>query len=96
MDQTFKEIKDSLSENCHECKLIDQKIAYIVEFKNKEDAEWFENEIIYPEGKIENSLIENVMNFSKEAYEFAKVMYSHGYTFEVKDNDKLIDKIKER
>ncbi len=96
MDETFKEIKDALSKNCDECKLIDQKIAYIVEFKNKEDADWFENEVVYPEGKMENSPIKNVMTFSKDAEEFAKVMYSHAYTFEVKDKNRLIEKIKER
>jgi len=46
MTEQFEEIKNAFLDKCNECKLIDQKIAIIIEFKYKRDAEWFENEIV--------------------------------------------------
>ncbi|WP_176720278.1 MULTISPECIES: hypothetical protein [Methanobacterium] len=54
MAEQFEEIKSAFHDNCGECKLIDQKIAIIVEFKNEEDAKWFENNTVYPEGTRKN------------------------------------------
>jgi len=96
MDQTFKEIKDAFYENCDQCKLIDQKIAYIIEFKHEDDSEWFEDNIVFPEGKNEYSPVKNVMKFSKDAEEFAKVLYKYAYIFSVKDKNDLIEKLKNR
>ncbi len=96
MDQTYEEIKNAFYENCDECKLVNQKIAYIIEFKNDEDSKWFEDNIVFPKGKTDDSPVRNVMKFSKDADEFAKVMYKHAYTFNVKDKNDLIEKLKNR
>lgn len=96
MDETYEEMKNILKSNCDECRIINQKIAYIVEFKNKEDAEWFENNIIYPESVSDKSPIKHVMKMSKESKEFAAPFYDHVYTFEVKDRNRLLEKLKEK
>ena len=64
MTKQFEEIKSAFQDNCGECKLIDQKIAVIIEFKKEEDAEWFENNIVYPEGTMEKSPLKHVMKVS--------------------------------
>ena len=72
---------------------IDKRLDPIIEFKNKEDAEWFENEIVYPEGTMEKSPLKHVMKMSEESKKFAKPFFEHTYTFEVKNNDQLMDKL---
>ena len=96
MTRQFEEIKNAFQDNCDECKLIDQKIAIIVEFKNEEDAEWFENNIVYPGGTMEKSPLKHVMKLTEESKKFAEPFFEHTYTFEVKDKDKLIKKLKKR
>lgn len=96
MDKTYEEIKNILKSNCDDCRIINQKIAYIVEFKNKEDADWFENNIVYPEGSSKKSPVKHVMKMSEESKEFARPFYDHVYTFEVKDKNRLIRKLKEK
>lgn len=96
MTEQFEEIKNAFQGNCGECRLIDQKIAVIVEFKDNEDAEWFENNIVYPEGTMEKSPIKHVMKMSEESKKFAKPFLSYTYTFEVKNKDQLIDKLNKK
>ena len=96
MTEQFEEIKNAFQGNCGECRLIDQKIAIIVEFKDKEDAEWFENNIVYPEGTMEKSPIKHVMKMSEESKKFAKPFFSYTYTFEVKNKDQLMDKLNKK
>ncbi len=96
MTKQFEEIKSAFQDNCGECKLIDQKIAIIVEFKNEEDAKWFENNIVYPEGTMEKSPLKHVMKMSEESKKFAEPFYGRTYTFEVKNKDELIHKLNER
>ena len=96
MTKQFEEIKSAFQDNCGECKLIDQKIAIIVEFKDEGDAEWFENNIVYPKGTMEKSPLKHVMKVSEESKKFAEPFYGPTYTFEVKDKDELIHKLKER
>ena len=93
MTEQFEEIKNAFLDKCGECKLIDQKIAIIIEFKDKKDAEWFENEIIYPEGTMEKSPLKHVMKMSEESKKFAKPFFDYTYTFEVKNKDELINKL---
>ena len=96
MTKQFEEIKNAFMDNCSECRLIDQKIAVIIEFKNEKDAEWFENNIVYPEGTMEKSPIKHVMKISEESKKFAKPFFDYAYTFEVKNKDHLMDKLKKR
>ncbi len=96
MTKQFEEIKNAFQDKCGECKLIDQKIAIIVEFKNEDDAEWFENNIVYPEGTMEKSPLKHVMKVSEESKKFAEPFYGPTYTFEVKDKNELIEKLKKR
>mgnify|MGYP005839935337 CR=1 FL=1 len=49
-----------------------EKIDYIVEFKNKDDTDWFENNIAYPEGSNEKSPVKHVIKISEESKEFAR------------------------
>ncbi len=93
MSKEFEEIKNAFGENCGDCRLIDQKIAIIIEFKDKKDAEWFENDIVYPEGSMEKSPLKHVMKMSEESKKFAKPFFDYTYTFEVKDKDQLMDKL---
>jgi len=96
MDKMYEEMKNILKSSCNECRIINQKIAYIVEFKNKKDADWFENNIIYPDGSSENSPLKHVMTTTNGSKEFARPFYDYIYTFEVKDKNKLIEKLKEK
>ncbi len=96
MTEQFEEIKNAFQDNCNECRLIDQKIAIIIEFKDKEDAEWFENDIVYPEGTMEKSPLKHVMKVSEESKKFAEPFFDYTYTFEVKDKDQLIRKLNKR
>ena len=93
MNAQFNEIKNAFLDKCGECKLIDQKIAIIIEFKEKKDAEWFENEIVYPEGNMEKSPLKHVMKMSEESKKFAKPFYEYTYTFEIKNKDQLMAKL---
>lgn len=94
MNDEFEEIKNAFLDKCGECKLIDQKIAIIIEFKNKKDAEWFEDNIVYPGGTMEKSPLKHVMKMSEESKKFAEPFLEHTYTFEVKNKDQLMDKLK--
>jgi hypothetical protein len=96
MTEKFEEIKNAFQDNCSECRLIDQKIAIIVEFKNKEDAEWFESNIVYPKGNMEKSPVKHVMKMSEESKKFAKPFFNYTYTFEVKNKDQLMDKLNKK
>ncbi len=96
MTRQFEEIKNAFQDNCGECRLIDQKIAIIIEFKNEEDAEWFENNIVYPEGTMEKSPLKHVMKMSEESKKFAEPFFDYTYTFEIKNKDELIHKLKKR
>lgn len=96
MTVEFEEIKNAFQDNCNECRLIDQKIAMIIEFKNKEDAEWFENNMVYPEGNMKKSPLKHVMKVSEESKKFAEPFFEYAYTFEVKDKDQLIRKLNKR
>jgi hypothetical protein len=96
MTKRFEEIKNAFQDNCGDCRLIDQKIAIIVEFKDKEDAEWFENNIVYPEGKMEKSPLKHVMKMSEKSKEFARPFFDYTYTFEVKNKDELMARLKKR
>lgn len=96
MDETFEEMKNILKSNCDDCKIINQEIAYIIEFKNKADAEWFENYIVYPEGSSDKSPVKHVMKMSEESKEFARPFYDYVYTFEVRDKNRLIQRLKEK
>lgn len=96
MTEEFEEIKNAFQDNCNECRLIDQKIAIIIEFKNKEDAEWFEDNIVYPEGTMEKSPLKHVMKMSEESKKFAEPFFEYTYTFEVKNKDQLLHKLNKR
>lgn len=96
MTKEFEEIKNAFQDNCDDCRLIDQKIALIVEFKNEEDAEWFENNIVYPGGTMERSPLKHVMRISNESKKFAEPFFGCTYTFEVKNKDELIRKLNKR
>lgn len=96
MTKEFEEIKNAFQDNCGECRLIDQKIAIIIEFKDEEDAEWFENNIVYPGGTMEKSPLKHVMKMSEESKEFAKPFFDYTYTFEVKNKDELMDKLSKK
>ena len=96
MTEQFEEIKNAFQDNCNECRLIGQNIAIIIEFKDKEDAEWFESNIAYPEGTMEKSPLKYVMKVSEESKKFAEPFFEYTYAFEVKNKDQLMHKLKEK
>lgn len=96
MTQQFEEIKNAFQENCNECRLIDQKIAIIIEFKSKGDAKWFEDNIVYPEGTLQKSPLKHVMKVSEESKKFAEPFFEYTYTFEVKNKEQLLHKLNKR
>ena len=55
-----------------------------IEFKYKRDAEWFENEIVYPEGTMEKSPLKHVMKMSEESKKFVQPFFEYTYTLKLK------------